>query len=84
MAVIGNVRQSIQVKLFDHNVTQDWDVDFSPSVLFYAGQGFNVPTDPTWANRPTGTQSSGMVMGFPRSVELPPVVLVGLWYIQES
>lgn len=85
MAVVGKVRVNVDFKAFD-NTAQTWAVDYElAKYQAYAGQGFQTPVDQTWANRPTGVDGAGLVMGFPRSAEpQPPTPRVGRWYISES
>lgn len=66
MALIGQSRWSVGVKLFD-DATQNWAADFTPDVYqVYTGQGFEWPEDQNWINRPTGTQAhGGLIFAFP-------------------
>lgn len=85
MAVVGTARVNIDYKAFD-SASQAWTVDYEiEKYQAYPGQGFQTPQDQTWANRPTGIEGAGLVMGFPRSAEpIPPPARIGRWYISES
>lgn len=82
MAIIGAERWSVDVKLLDV-FSMEWPEDWTQDAYaFVCGQGYLLPSDDSWANRPTGTQTyGGMLMGFPRSAEaLPPTPGAGLYF----
>jgi hypothetical protein len=70
MALIGTSYKSIGRKSFN-DATQTWPATFTTGVYrAYAGQGFDLPVDLDWINKPTGLEAAGgVVMGFPRSAE---------------
>ncbi len=86
MALIGTGLHSVDIKLFDNDISQDWDAAWTlDEVRVIAGQGFEFPDDTTWVNKPTGDEAQGgMVMGFPRSVEPQSGQGGQPWYVTES
>lgn len=87
MAIIGTGAKDIAMAEFIPT-SNTWGDFESGTDQIYVGFGYQDPSDTTWVNKPTGTETvGGAVMAFPRSAEnvvVPPTPGLGIgWKLKE-